>query len=234
MLTEEAFHLFVGETGMERIIMRSAELEKIDPNGDIRAQGGIDFGIIQRTINYWLSNCLDLFGGEISNNAARYFAAGLKGRFREEERYEDHRAVEDSYSIPVVEQGRLTVKEVPLRNAMNELLSDDYIRDCQRALDKWNRRLADFGSETRPRCPAAGSIASRGSTATSRSTPRASSSRRRKFEKNRESWLLSPSDNAYLQQIMVPVREPGAFAQWIRPPAKGLGGKGIDFEYVRA
>jgi benzoyl-CoA 2,3-dioxygenase component B len=30
------------------------------------------------------------------------------------------------------------------------------------------------------------------------------------------------------------VREPGQFAHWIRPPAKGIGGQSIDFEYVRA
>jgi benzoyl-CoA 2,3-dioxygenase component B len=234
MLTEEAFHLFVGETGMERIILRSAELEKIDPNGDIRAQGGIDFGIIQRAINYWFSNCLDLFGGEISNNAARYFAAGLKGRFREEERYEDHRAAEEIYEIPVVEDGRITIKEVPLRNAMNEVLRDDYVRDCQRAVDKWNRRLADFGSDTRLRLPSRRFHRHQGIYSGISFDPEGRLISDEEFEKNRDRWLLSPADNAYLQEIMVPVREPGKFAQWIRPPAKGLGGQGVEFEYVRA
>src|SRR5258708_14563137 len=41
MLTEEAHHMFVGESGVERIVERTAELMRLDPNGDVRAQGGI-------------------------------------------------------------------------------------------------------------------------------------------------------------------------------------------------
>src|SRR3954469_4460808 len=145
MLTEEAHHLFVGETGMDRIIKRSAELQKIDPDGDIRRAGGIDFDLIQRTINYWFTYSLDLFGGEISSNAADFFATGLKGRYRED-RYDEHKALEGSYRLPVVEDGRLTERDVPLRNAMNEVLRDSYVQDCERALRKWNRTLEEAGS----------------------------------------------------------------------------------------
>src|SRR6188768_3037827 len=120
MLTEEAHHLFVGDTGLQRIIKRSAELQQRDPNGDVRAQGGIDFDIIQRTINYWYTYSLDLFGGEISSNASTFFATGLKGRFRED-RYSDHKALADSYNIAVVDGGRVSKQDVPLRNAMNEV-----------------------------------------------------------------------------------------------------------------
>ena len=234
MLTEEAFHLFVGETGLERIILRSAELEATDPNGDVRAQGGIDFDIIQRAINYWFSSCLDLFGGEISNNAADYFAAGLKGRFRESERYEDHRAVEGVYPLTVVDDGRLLVREVPLRNAINEVLRDDYVRDCQRAVDKWNRKLARAGSSRRLRLPNRRFNRHQGIYRDYDFDPEGNLVDAESFEANRDQWLLNPDDNRYLEQIMVGVREPGKFAQWIRPPSKGLGGKPIDFEYVRA
>ena len=233
MLTEEAFHLFVGETGLERIILRSAELEREDPNGDVRAQGGIDFATIQRAINYWFSTCLDLFGGEISNNAANYFAAGLKGRFRESERYEDHKLTDQSYALTVVEDGRLTTTEVPLRNAINEVLRDDYIKDCQRAVDRWNKRLADFGSEHRFALPSRRFNRHQGIYATHSFSPAGDLISGPTFEKNRDAWLLSPADNEYLVSIMKPVREPGKFANWIRPPAKGLGGQPIDFEYVR-
>src|SRR6186713_1696835 len=114
MLTEEAHHLFVGETGMDRIIKRAAELEKLDPNGDIRAQGGIDFDLIQRTINYWYTYSLDLFGGEISSNASTFFASGLKGRYKEAQ-YPDHMALAGTYRLPVVEHGKVIESEVPLR-----------------------------------------------------------------------------------------------------------------------
>ena len=85
MLTEEAHHMFVGETGVERIVQRTAELMKQDPNGDARAQGGIPLDVIQKYLNLWFALSLDLFGGEISTNAASFFAAGLKGRYKEDE-----------------------------------------------------------------------------------------------------------------------------------------------------
>ena len=61
-----------GVTGIERIVQRSAELTKQDPNGDARAQGGIDLMTIQKYINRWFSFSLDLFGGENSSNAAEF------------------------------------------------------------------------------------------------------------------------------------------------------------------
>ena len=233
MLTEEAFHLFVGETGLERIILRSAELAQEDPNGDIRAQGGIDFGIIQRAVNYWFSNCLDLFGGEISSNAAEYFAAGLKGRFRERDRYEDHRALDGFYRMTVVEDGRLRDREVPMRNAMNEVLRDDYINDCQRAVDRWNSKLEAIGSDFRIRLPNRRFNRRGGIYSTFYFNPDGELITQSEFENKRDEWLLSEADSEYIRSISKPVTEPGKFANWIRPPAKGIGGQSRDFEYVR-
>jgi benzoyl-CoA 2,3-epoxidase subunit B len=141
MLTEEAFHLFVGETGLDRIIKRSAELTSQDPNGDARKLGGIDLPTIQKWINFWFSSAVELFGGEISNNAADFFSTGLKGRYKEKEKYEDHRALEGVYAMDVFENGSIVRKEVSLRNAMNEVLRDEYVADCERAMRKWNHRL---------------------------------------------------------------------------------------------
>ena len=99
MLTEEAHHLFVGETGIARVVQRTVELMKESPNEDVRDRGGIPLDLLQRHINAWVSVCLDLFGGDDSSNAAHYFAAGLKGRFKESSsKYDDHRALEDVYS----------------------------------------------------------------------------------------------------------------------------------------
>ena len=39
MLTEEAHHMFVGETGVGRVVQRTAELMKADPNGDVAQPG---------------------------------------------------------------------------------------------------------------------------------------------------------------------------------------------------
>src|SRR5215510_554051 len=104
MLTEEAHHMFVGESGVERVVERTAELMKLDPNGDVRAQGGIPLDVVQKHLNLWFALSLDLFGGEISSNAASFFAAGLKGRCKESS-YEDHLALDQSYRMTVPKEG---------------------------------------------------------------------------------------------------------------------------------
>src|SRR4029079_5186229 len=53
MLTEEAHHMFVGETGVGRIVQRSAELTR--KHGDPRKEGGIDLPTIQKYLNLWYS-----------------------------------------------------------------------------------------------------------------------------------------------------------------------------------
>src|SRR5437660_9982572 len=87
---------------------------------DVRALSGIPLEIIQKYINFWFSYSLDLFGGEISSNSADFFAAGLKGRFKEQEQYEDHIAAKGTFTLTVIEDGRLVPREVPLLNELNE------------------------------------------------------------------------------------------------------------------
>ncbi len=232
MLTEEAHHLFVGETGLGRIIRRTAQLEKIDSNGDVRAQGGIDFDLIQRTINYWFTYSLDLFGGEISSNASTFFASGLKGRFRED-RYEDHKALTGTYRLPVVEDGSLQDKDVPLRNAMNEVLRDQYILDCERALKRWNKHIAEEGSSTVLTLPSRRFHRHQGIYADHHFDPDGNIITAEAYEASKHRWVLTPEDNDYLLSIMKPCYEPGKFANWIAPPSKGLDGKELEFEYVK-
>src|SRR3712207_5413902 len=129
MLTEEAHHLFVGETGVGRVVRRTAQLMR--ENEDVRKLGGIPFDIIQRYINYWFSYSLDLFGGEISSNAADFFAAGLKGRYQEQKKYTEHGLRDEAFRLTVVEDGRLAEREAPMRNALNEVLRGEYVRDCE-------------------------------------------------------------------------------------------------------
>src|SRR5271154_6050785 len=142
MLTEEAHHMFVGETGIDRMVARTAELMKSGDGGkeSIRKQGGIDIETLQKYLNLWFSLSEDLFGGEISSNAADFFASGCKGRYKEAQ-YEDHKVLTGDYRMTVLEGGKLVEKDIPLRTAMNEILRDNYVDDCQRAVDKWNRTL---------------------------------------------------------------------------------------------
>jgi benzoyl-CoA 2,3-epoxidase subunit B len=234
MLTEESFHLFTGETGIERIVQRAAELTKQDPNGDARAQGGIDLPTIQKWINFWFSSAVELFGGEISSNAADYFATGLKGRFREREKYTDHRALEGVYSMMVPEgEARLGSKDVPLRNALNEILRDEYVADCERACRKWNHVIKKSGVTFELTIPSRRFNRSMGIYAGMAFSPSGEPISREQFEASRARWLPTPEDRAFVRSLMVSVTERGKIANWIAPPKQGVDGKPFDWEYVR-
>ena len=96
--------MFVGETGIGRVVQRTCELMREHQTDDVRRHGGIDLATIQRYLNFHYSVSLDLFGGEISTNAANFYTAGLKGRFEEGKKTDDHRLDEATY--PVTQVGR--------------------------------------------------------------------------------------------------------------------------------
>ena len=83
MLTEEAHHMFVGESGVGRIIQRTCELMNEYKTYDVREYGGIDLPTLQKYLNFHFSVSTDLFGQEISTNAATYYNTSLKGRLNE-------------------------------------------------------------------------------------------------------------------------------------------------------
>ncbi|MEZ4337546.1 MAG: benzoyl-CoA 2,3-epoxidase subunit BoxB [Sandaracinaceae bacterium] len=233
MLTEESFHLFTGETGVERVVQRACELAKQDPNGDARAQGGIDLGTIQKWINFWFSSAVELFGGEISSNAADYFATGLKGRYREAAKYEEHQALGGIYDMTVFEDGKLAQREVPLRNALNEVLRDEYVADCQRAVRKWNHVIKKQGLDVELKLPSRRFNRSMGIYAGQSFDLEGHPISADEFEARKGEWLPTPEDRAYVRSLMVPVYEPGKIANWISPPKKGVNGQPFEFEYVK-
>jgi benzoyl-CoA 2,3-dioxygenase component B len=228
MLTEEAHHLFVGETGIGRIIKRTLdEMVKLgtDDPATLRKAGVIDLPLIQRYINFWYSSALDLFGSEISSNAATYFANGLKGR-PDEEIFEDHDAGETVESIDTPEG----VQQVPTRNAMNFITRSAYVRDCEIGLTRWNRTIRKAGFEIELRLPSerfrrtvglwsSASIDVEGRPASPDVVATA---------------LPSEADRAYVKSLMVAVSEVGKCANWIAPADRGINNNGFDYEYVRA
>ncbi|HKB07722.1 MAG TPA: benzoyl-CoA 2,3-epoxidase subunit BoxB [Candidatus Polarisedimenticolia bacterium] len=232
MLTEEAHHMFVGETGIRRIVQRSCELTKKAKDGDARREGGIDLPTLQRYINFWYSVSLDLFGGEISSNAAEYFACGLKGRANEK-KFADHIALEGNYGMVVPEGDRLRETQVPLRNAMNEILRDAYIDDNQRGLDMWNKTIAEYGIDFKLSLPSRRFNRRIGIYTGLWFTPEGNPIGKEEFDRRRGEWLPSDSDGSYVQSLMQPAYAPGTMANWIAAPTKGIDGKPLTFEYVR-
>jgi benzoyl-CoA 2,3-dioxygenase component B len=233
MLTEEAHHMFVGEMGVGRVVKRTAELMTKNKTDDVRKLGGIDLPTMQKYLNLWYSLSLDLFGGEVSSNAASFFADGLKGRAKEAS-YEDHIALEGIYKIEQAKDGKLVTEDVPMRNAMNEVLRDAYVADCQRGVDKWNKILDEAGIGLRLGLPSRRFHRQIGIHANVYSDPEGRLISQDEFNRRRDEWLPSASDQAYVKSIMTkPVTALGQMANWIAAPAQGIKGRPIDFEYVR-
>jgi benzoyl-CoA 2,3-dioxygenase component B len=236
MLTEEAHHMFVGETGVLRVLDRTAQQmaeHKLETPEDVRKRGLIDLPVMQKYLNLWYTLSLDLFGGEISSNAASYFATGLKGRAKEDQ-FEDHKALEGVYGMDVPRDGRLVREDVPLRNAMNEVLRDAYVEDCQRGVDKWNRTIAAHGIPFELKLPHRRFHRHIGIYAGLSADPEGNLLSKDEFESRRDAWLPSEKDKEYVKSLMVkPIFDPKQMANWIAAPKQGIKGRPVDFEYVR-
>ncbi|MBI2219546.1 MAG: benzoyl-CoA 2,3-epoxidase subunit BoxB [Candidatus Rokubacteria bacterium] len=233
MLTEEAHHMFVGETGVTRVVQRACELMREHRTDDVRRYGAIDLPTIQRYLNFHCSVSLDLFGSELSTNAANFYTASLKGRFEETKKDDDHALKDATYPVTELDGGRVVVRQEPALTALNERLRDDYIADCQRGVDRWNRVIRDHGIDVELRLPHRGFNREIGMFAGAYVTPDGRIVHKEEWEARRDEWLPTRADQEYVASLMAPVTAPGKFANWIAPPARGINGKPVDFEYVR-
>jgi benzoyl-CoA 2,3-dioxygenase component B len=234
MLTEEAHHMFVGETGIGRVVQRTCELMREHQTDDVRRFGALDLATIQRYLNFHYSVSLDLFGGEISTNAANFYTAGLKGRFDEGKKTDDHRLAEATYPVTQVAGERIVTRDEPALPALNERLRDDYIADCQRGVDRWNQIIRKHGIDASLRLPHRGFHRAIGTFAETRVSPDGAIVTQAEWDARRTEWLPSDADQVFVESLMVPVVERGKFASWIAPPARGINGNPVDFEYVRS
>jgi len=234
MLTEEAHHMFVGETGVSRILERTCQLmREAGFSEDVRRVGGIDIALIQKHLNQWFSLSLDLHGSEVSSNAASYFANGLKGRAKEDT-FSEHVVRDAVYRMEFYEDGRPTTKEVLMRNAMNEVLRDWYVGDCAAGVERWNRILEKYGVAERLRLPDRKFNRHIGMYAGFHFDPHGAPLSAEAWERRRSEWLPSPTDHEYLLSLMAkPVCEAGKFANYIALPRRGINQQPVDFEYVR-
>jgi benzoyl-CoA 2,3-dioxygenase component B len=183
-------------------------------------------------LNLWYSLSLDLFGGEVSSNAADAFAAGLKGRYKED-RYDEHKLVGSHFAMDVLENGAVVHKDIPMRNALNEVLRTEYIKDCQRGVDRWNKTIKDEGLDFELRLPSNKFNRQIGMWSTHKFTPWGEIKDARMWAEHQFDWLPGPEDETYIKSLMHPVYERGKMASWIAPPGKGINGLPGDFEYVR-
>jgi len=236
MLTEEAHHMFVGATGIARVIRRSLEVMRelgTDDAAAVRNAGAIDLATVQRYINYWFSSSLDLFGAEVSSNAASYFAVGIKGR-PDERRFADHRALDEVLPVEVPDgRGGVGSQEVPLRNAMNEVARRAYIHECANAVERWNRLITTAGHALRLYLPSPRFHRAIGAWAGVSTDPQGQPIAAAVWQARQEDWLPSAADRAFVGSLMLRVVAPGRMAGWIAPPERGINDLPIDYQYVR-
>ncbi|MFG1961621.1 benzoyl-CoA 2,3-epoxidase subunit BoxB [Nonomuraea sp. NPDC049028] len=229
MLKEEAHHMFVGTTGVDRVVERTATLMREHDTDDVQKYGGIPLDVIQKYINFHYSVSLDLFGGETSTNVANYYTAGLKGRWQEERRKDDHLLTEAATTVQQVVDGRLADVRLPALTALNADLRGEYIADCATGLTRWNRILDGVATLYLPHV---GFNRQVGAFAGHHLTPDGRLVDQATWERDRDRWLPTPADKAYVHSLMRPVYEPGKIAAWLAPPRNGINGRPLDYEYV--
>jgi benzoyl-CoA 2,3-dioxygenase component B len=200
---------------------------------ELRAAGVIDLPTVQRYLNFHDSVTLDLFGADHSSNAATFYGSGLKGRFDEAKFDDDHRLRGETYEIVEVKDGRLEPRRVPMLNALNEVLRDDFIRDSQNGVDRWNRRIEKTGVSFRLALPHKAFNRRIGTLSALRVSPSGEVIGESQWNAGEREWLPTAGDRAFVASLMGPVTEPGKFAGWIAPPASGINGRPLAFEYVR-
>ena len=236
MLTEEAHHMFVGETGVMRIVQRTCEVMnqlKTDDPERVRGVGAIDLPTLQRFINFHYSASLDLFGQEVSTNAANYFTTGLKGRFRESRLDDDHSLSDATWPIYMYRSGKIVIEDQPALLTVNERLRGDYIEDCRRGLDRWNEVITNQGIEYRLRLPHHGFHRRIGAFSGVRVSPGGNVISDTDWTRDSDGWLPTQDDHTFVASLMKRVAEPGKLASWIAPPARGIHSNPIHYEYVK-
>ena len=240
MLTEEAHHLFVGETGVGRTVeatcaamVRAGITDPFDTER-IRALGVVDLPLLQRKANFHMSVTRDLFGSEISSNAAEAFSAGLKGRFNEARLEGDDHVLQDAtYRVQRVVDGELVWEDVPALRAINSRLLDDYMADCQGGIDRWNKTIEKAGINFRFSQPHKGFNRRIGEFAGQAISPAGELLSAETWAALKDEWLPNAADMGFIDSLMKPCHAPGQYASWIAPPRVGINQQPLDYEYVK-
>jgi benzoyl-CoA 2,3-dioxygenase component B len=233
MLKEEAHHMFVGTTGIDRVVERTAQLMTEHDTDEVAARGAIPLDVIQKYLNFHYSVSLDLFGGETSTNVANYYTAGLKGRWLEERRRDDHKLTSESIMVDAVtDDGQIGQTEVAALIGLNTDLRREYIADCESGVKRWNRILSDAGVDARLKLPHVAFNRKVGVFAGIEVTPDGELLPADGWLERKGEWLPTDVDKTHVCSLMQPVHERGKIAAWIAPPRNGINGRPFDYQYV--
>jgi benzoyl-CoA 2,3-dioxygenase component B len=237
MLKEEAHHMMVGTTGVDRVVERTAQVMVEKDTDEVGALGAIPLPVIQKYINFHYAVSLDLFGGETSTNVANYYTAGLKGRWLEGRRKDDHKLTDDSIMVDAIDdagdgQPAVSQLEVSALVGLNTDLRREYIADCQGGVNRWNKILAAAGLAHRLKLPHIAFNRRVGAFASIEASPDGDLLSAEEWAQRQGQWLPTDVDKTYVRSLMQPVHERGKIAAWIAPPRNGINGKPFDYDYV--
>ena len=232
MLKEEAHHMMVGTTGIDRVVERTMQVMREFDTDDVTPHGAIPLTVIQKYLNFHFSVSVDLFGSETSTNVANYFTAGLKGRWLEERRKDDHVLNDDSIMVDSIRDGQIGQSEVAALVGLNTDLRREYISDCQSGVNRWNKILQEGGLDRRLALPSIAFNRKVGAFAGIEATPQGEQISPDEWELRKSQWLPTDVDKAHVRSLMRPVYERGKIAAWIAPPRQGINGKPFDYDYV--
>ena len=239
MLMEEAHHMFVGETGVGRTIQRTCEamneagLEDPYDIEAVRALGVIDLPTIQKKANLHFALSLDLFGSEVSTNAANAYNAGIKGRLHEDKIEDDHQLLNDTYAVLKFVDGSIQSVQEPALTALNMRLRDDYVHDADKGVGRWNKIIEKTGIQFQLKLPHVAFYRKIGEFSAIHASPEGELLSEETFRQKRDDWLPSASDGDFINSLMKPETRPGEYASWIAQPRIGINKMPGDFEYVQ-
>jgi benzoyl-CoA 2,3-epoxidase subunit B len=236
MLMEEAHHMYVGESGVARVIKRTCDVmaqHKTDNPARLRELGVIDLPTIQRYVNFHYSVTLDLFGADVSSNAATFYSTGLKGRFEEDKIDDDHLLKDATYPVLQAVDGRLAEMQAPALNALNEKLRDDYIKDTVGGIGRWNKIINKAGLDFELTVPHKAFNRKIGSFAGIKVAPDGCVIDDGEWNARQNDWLPTQDDRAFVASLMRRVVTPGVYAGWINPPERPINKQPTDFQFVR-
>lgn len=168
-----------------------------------------------------------------ATNAANFYTSGVKGRFEETKKDDDHRLKDATYSIAELDGDRIVMSEQPALVSLNERLRDDYVADCARGVARWNQVTQRAGIPFELKLPHRAFHRAIGAFGAVHVSPDGRIVTEAEWNARRAEWLPTETDEAFVGSLMQPVVERGRFANWIAPPARGINGHPVDFEYVR-
>ena len=239
MLTEEAHHMFVGETGIART--RAAHLrgdeggrhrgsERDRQGARARRDRSADHPEEAEPALFAVARPVRLGSLDQCRECLQH---RHQGPLQETRIQDDHRLTNDIYPVLKLVDGEIKLVDEPALTALNMRLRDDYTADCAKGVERWNKVIEKTGVNFRLELPHVAFHRQIGEFKDMHASPTGIVLTDADWAKMRDQWLPSKADGDFIEALMKPVIEPGKFAGWISPPKVGIDNKPGDFEYVK-